>query len=129
MKVVDPPQAWIGVHGRAVLLITHSALRLLSAAELTAIVAHEVGHEYVDSDFRAAQATGNSSEHKRLELACDALAVAMLKDAGLAWEPLAPALEALAAYNLERFGTPLNQGNYPSTKERRKLIARVASIL
>ena len=129
VKVIDPAQAWVGLHGRAVLLITRSALRLLSAAELTAIVAHEVGHEYVYSEYGAAKAAGNSSELKRLELTCDALAVAMLKHPAFGWEPLAPAFEALARYNLEHFGTPLNNENYPPTKERRKLIDRVSRTL
>lgn len=83
--MIDPPQAWIRLYGRALLPITRSALRLLSEAELTAIVAHEVAHEYVDSEYRAARATGNSPELEPSEPTCDALAVAMLKHAGLEW--------------------------------------------
>lgn len=45
-KVIDVPQAFVGLHARSVLLISRPALRVLSGAELRALVAHEVGHEY-----------------------------------------------------------------------------------
>lgn len=47
IKVIAVPQAAIGLHGRAVLLISETALTLLGADELQAMVAHEIGHEYV----------------------------------------------------------------------------------
>ena len=41
------PFAFIGLHQRAVLLISDVALDLLETPELQASVAHEIGHEYV----------------------------------------------------------------------------------
>jgi hypothetical protein len=49
--VIDVPQAAIGLHARAVILITESALTLLDADELQALVLHEVGHEYVWTEW------------------------------------------------------------------------------
>src|SRR5947208_2994584 len=45
-KVVESPQARIAIHARFVVLITDTALRLLSEDQLQALVAHEIGHEY-----------------------------------------------------------------------------------
>ena len=46
IKVVHTREAVVGVQGRAVLLISENVLRMLSTAELQAVVAHELGHEY-----------------------------------------------------------------------------------
>src|SRR5262245_4157150 len=45
--VIDVPQAAVAIHERLVLLISRVALGLLSVDELQALVAHEIGHEYV----------------------------------------------------------------------------------
>ena len=42
---------------RSILLISRPALRLLSAAELQAVVAHELGHEYCGPEFEHLPAT------------------------------------------------------------------------
>ena len=49
IKVIAIPQAVIGIHARAVVLISDAALRLLKPDELQALVAHEIGHEYSGS--------------------------------------------------------------------------------
>ena len=46
IKVVDVPLARIGLYERTVLLISETALTLVEADELQALVAHEIGHEY-----------------------------------------------------------------------------------
>ena len=50
-KVIDLPQAGIVLYARSILLISRPALRLLSATELQAAVAHEAGHEYFWTEF------------------------------------------------------------------------------
>jgi hypothetical protein len=52
VRVITVPQAWTGLHDRAVLLISLPALTLLHVEELQALVAHEVGHEYVWKPYR-----------------------------------------------------------------------------
>jgi len=47
IKVIDVPQAWIGLYGRVVLLISRPALDLAEIEELKALAAHEIGHEYL----------------------------------------------------------------------------------
>lgn len=55
IKVIDVPQFVVGLHQRAVLLLSRTALRSLSASELQAMVAHEIGHDYFWSDYERAQ--------------------------------------------------------------------------
>src|SRR4051812_28697638 len=47
IKVIDVPQAAVGLYARAVILISEPTLTLLDADELLALVAHEIGHDYV----------------------------------------------------------------------------------
>ena len=51
IKVIELPQAYIGLHERAILLISRPALKVLSAQELQALVAHEVGHDFLWNEF------------------------------------------------------------------------------
>ena len=50
-KLIEVPQAVVALHHRTVLLISRAALELLSGAELQALVAHEVGHDYFWPEF------------------------------------------------------------------------------
>jgi Zn-dependent protease with chaperone function len=103
IKVIDVPQAWIGLVERAVILISQAALQPLSADELTAIVAHEVAHEYVTNQYAEAKRTRNAGRLRTLELICDALGVILLEQSGLSADPLARALKKLADYNRLHF--------------------------
>ena len=47
LKVVESAQARVAIHARFVLLVTNTALRLLNSSQLQALVAHEIGHDYV----------------------------------------------------------------------------------
>jgi predicted SprT family Zn-dependent metalloprotease len=44
----------VGLHARSVVLISQRALHLLNADVLQAVVAHEIGHEYVWDEYQAA---------------------------------------------------------------------------
>jgi Peptidase family M48 len=125
IKVIDVPQAWTGLVERTVIVISQSALQLLSADELTAIVAHEVAHEYVTNQYAEARRTRNAARLRTLELICDALAVILLEQSGLSADPLAPALKKLADYNGLHFGIFANELDYPTFEERRKVIVRI----
>ena len=61
IKVVDLPQAAIALHARAVLLISAPAIALLNAAELQAMAAHEIGHEYVWIEWNRARQRADRS--------------------------------------------------------------------
>jgi hypothetical protein len=57
VKVIHVVQAFIGLHARSVLLISERALDLLSAEELRAAVAHEIGHEYFWKEYQTAKSS------------------------------------------------------------------------
>lgn len=56
LRVIDVAEAWAGLHGRVVLLLSAPALNLLDAQELQALVAHEIGHEYLAAEYAEARA-------------------------------------------------------------------------
>ena len=53
--VVLRGEAFIGFYARTVLLITREALGLVNTHELQALVAHELGHDYVWDEFEEAR--------------------------------------------------------------------------
>lgn len=121
LKVVDVPQAAIGNYFRSAILISRSALSLLARDELEAVVAHEVGHEYVWAEYDGAVNRSDRKRVRELELVCDGIAVLMLRSAGLDETALIRALEKIIRFNT-RFGTAVNERAYPSLHERRKLV-------
>jgi hypothetical protein len=126
MKVVDVRQATTALYERAVVLISHGALRWLDAEELQALVAHEIGHEYVWTAYAAAESAGDSSRLRELELACDAVAVLTLSRLGIKPDRLFSALETIGRFNKDRFGVALNEKSYPSLTVRKALIKRMS---
>ena len=122
VKVISVPQAWTGLYGRAVLLISLPALRLVTSDELAALVAHEIGHEYVWQQFVDAKARRDTRRLRELELICDAIAVRMLVLLGRQPTRLQTAIEKTTRYNRERLGVPLNEGDYPSLNARKRLL-------
>jgi hypothetical protein len=129
LKVVDVRQAGTAIYERAVVLISHHALRLLDAEELQAVVAHEVGHEYIWAAYAAAESAGDSSRLRELELACDAVAILTLSRLGINPDRLFSALETIGRFNKKRFGTALNEKSYPSLTVRKALIKRMSGVL
>ncbi len=73
----DSPRAvlWMG----CVLILSDSLVALLSDAELTGIVAHELAHLYFMDEMAAAQKTNDERRMKVIELKCDAVAMVSLK--------------------------------------------------
>jgi len=122
VRIITVPQAWTGLYERAVVLISRPTLTLLSSEELQALVAHEIGHEYVWRQYADAKSHKNTKRLRELELVCDAIAVRTLAREGVSPERLQTAIEKVHWYNRERFGVALNEGSYPSIKERRQLI-------
>src|SRR5687768_188254 len=83
IKVIAVPQAAIGLHARAVILISEAALTLVDADELQALLAHEIGHEYVWSERERSFRLADRSRLKDLELMCDAIAIVTLHGLGM----------------------------------------------
>ncbi len=123
--MITVPQAWTGLYERAVLLISLPALTLVTADELQALVAHEIGHEYVWQQYADAKSRKDAKRLRELELVCDAIAVRTLVHEGVSPWLLQTANEKVWWYNRERLGVALDQDNYPSLKQRRELIRQM----
>jgi hypothetical protein len=74
LKVIDVDHAFVGLHPRTVVLASPPALSLFSDAEFAALVAHELGHEFVWSVHWDAMHRHDHHAMRELELRCDAIA-------------------------------------------------------
>jgi hypothetical protein len=101
-------------------------LTLLTSEELEALVVHEIGHEYVWQQYAEAKLRRNTRAVRELELMCDAIAIRTLARIGVPPGRLQTATEKIFWYNPERLGVALDQSNYPSFKERRRLIKQMS---
>ena len=82
-----------------------AALRLLDADELQALLAHELGHEYVWSKYKRRTALGEATHVKELELVCDGIAIVMLRELRIDASRLITAIEKLTRLT-SASGTP-----------------------
>jgi hypothetical protein len=119
VKAVEVPQAMVGLHARTVVLVSEPALNLLSADELRALIAHEIGHEYLWPEYERAAARADPARLKDLELLCDAIAIVTLEGLGLNPHRLMTGVEKMSRFNRDRFGIALNEKDYPTLAERR----------
>ena len=124
VQVIDVPQAWTGLHGRAVLLISLPALRLLHAEQLQALVAHEIAHEYWWDAWETARQRSDRIGMRSLEALCDAVAALTLTALGIPTDRLTSALGAVQQFNRSRFGIAANDADYPSLRERQAMVKR-----
>jgi hypothetical protein len=121
IRLIDVPQAAVAIHQRAVLLISRPALRNLSPAELQALVAHEIGHDYFWRDFEDKVARGDKNGLQELELRCDGIAVLTLVALQLDPVTLTDGLRNLARFN-DLIGATANADEYPSLGQRERFI-------
>ena len=126
-KIIDVPQAFIGLHGRSVLLISRPAMRLLSGAELRALVAHEVGHDYFWTDYQRAWFVVDHAALQELELRCDGIGLLTMVALGLDPAHLRVAARKIRRFN-EGLGAVANAGEYPDFEDRDRF-ARDLSLL
>jgi predicted Zn-dependent protease len=129
LTVIDVPQAFVGLHGRAVVLISEPALDLLDAGQLQALVAHEIGHEFFWMEYVRARRDDDRAGLRRLELMCDGIAIVTLMRAGIDPARLTSALERVIRYNRDRVGAALNEDHYPTIAERRTFNRRLVAWL
>lgn len=125
IKVIDVPQAFVGLHARAVVLISLHALRLLTEEELRAVVAHETGHEYVHAEYGRTMAAGRSERLQELELVCDIIAVVTLHAIGQKASSLVAGIEKLLLFERYHFGRDMEHPDYPSPLLRRSAVLRL----
>ena len=112
--------AFTGLHARSVLLISREALSLLNSDELVAIIAHELGHDYVWDEYEQARQHEENHRLQELELRCDGIAVIAMARLGVDSEHLVSALTKLSRHN-QRLGTP-NEARYAPLEQRARFI-------
>jgi membrane-associated phospholipid phosphatase len=125
--IIDVDPAFVGLHARAVILASAHALSLVNNEEFAAIVAHEVGHEYVWTDYTRAAARQDHGRIRELELRCDGIAVLTLRRLGLNPNRLITAFDMLTRYNEQRL-FDADWRDYPSRDELRAFVHAVAKL-
>ena len=125
--IIDVAPAFVGLHGRAVILVSTHALSLVSNEEFAALVAHEIGHEFVWGDYQTAVERRDYASIRELELRCDGIAVLTLRRLGIDPERLVRAVEMLTWYNEQRRLDPDRQ-EYVPRDDRRAFIRAVAKV-
>jgi hypothetical protein len=128
LKVVEAPQAKLSLHARFVVLITETALGVLSSAELQGVVAHEIGHEYVWQEYESAKKRRDSRRLRELELICDGIAVVTLARIGADSSNVIAALRLLYSSDYAR-GIAIDESGYPSLVDRRNFTMDVQAWL
>ena len=121
IKLIDVPQAVVAIHQRAVLVISRPTMRNISAEELQALVAHEIGHEYFWRDREDKFARGDKNGLQELELRCDGIAVLTLIALRLDPVTLTNGLRKLERLNAV-IGATANADEYPPLRQRERFI-------
>ena len=116
--------AFVGLHARTVLLISREALALFNTDELRAIVAHELGHDYMWDEYSEAREEGDNRRLQELELRCDGIAVITMSRMGVDSEHLVSAASKLFRHN-KRLGPP-NEAQYVPLDQRVRFIRALA---
>ena len=127
IKVIDIPQARIGLFKRSVILISENALALTDGEDLRALMAHELGHEYIWTEYQRASERGDHNRMKQLELMCDAIAIVILDRLGLDPSRLIRGVEKITRYNREFRGPMVDERGYPTRSERRAFARAVTA--
>lgn len=129
LKVLRAPTATAVFLAGAAVLITEPALKILTAPELQAVVAHELGHEYYWTRFELARQNHEYTELQELELRCDGIAVMTLEHLGLEPASLISAITKLNKYNAHP-GSPSSQNQtYVAFNERVAFIHRMIELV
>lgn len=120
IKVIGVKHLFVGLQGRAVLLISEPALNQLSTEELQATVAHELGHEYFWGELMEARQRKDRETMREIELRCDGVAVIALRRLGIDPAKLVSAISRIRLLNTRIVNT--DPFYHPATDERSRFI-------
>jgi len=127
IKVIGVKELFVGLQGRAVLLISEPALKLLPLEELQAAVAHELGHEYFWGELMEARQRKEHETMREIELRCDGIAVIALLRLGLDPAKLVSAISRMRLINTRIVSTdPLY---HPATDARSRFIHAMSELV
>jgi hypothetical protein len=127
VEIIDIDQAFVGLHARSIVLISRRALQLVSATELQALVAHEIGHEYFWNEYQRATKRNDRRALKDVELKCDGVAALTLAELGLNPRVLTSATLKLTRFN-EKLSATADSTSYPSPPERERFVLAVLAL-
>ena len=119
--------AFVGLHARTVLLVSREALARLEPQEVMALMAHEIGHDYVWDAYEHARRKNDVSTMQELDLRCDGIAVITMLRMGIPAERLVSGLSKLERYNTLTFLT--SDPRYAPLKQRIQFIRALARIV
>jgi Zn-dependent protease with chaperone function len=127
IRVIGVKHLFVGLQGRAVLLISAPALNQLSTEELQATVAHELGHEYFWGEFLEARQRKDRETMREIELRCDGIAAIALRRLGLDPTKLVSALGRMRMLNARIVNT--DSFYHPEPDERSRFISAMSELL
>jgi Zn-dependent protease with chaperone function len=127
IQITNQREAFVGFRGRAVLLISQPALSILSAEELQAVVAHELGHEYFWGEMMEAQQQKRYDVMRELELRSDGIAVIALHRLGVDPAHLLAAITRIRAFNARLVDT--DSLRHPLLTERAEFIRAMSELV
>jgi predicted Zn-dependent protease len=117
-KIIDVAPAYVGLSERAVIFVSPPALAMANKEEFAALVAHEIGHEYVWTDYQLALRRREYDRIRQLELQSDGIGVLTLRRLGVNPERLVRAVEMMTWYNEQR-NLAADRKEYVSRDDRR----------
>jgi len=125
-KVIRVGQAVVMLLAGAAVLISQEALDMLTAEELQAVVAHELGHEYFWNEYEQARQNKHNDKLQELELRCDGLAVITMSRLGL--DP-SHFISAISKLTKSHKGKLINGEFYASLDERIRFIREMVEMI
>ena len=126
LKVIRMGQAVVLFLAGAAVLISEEALDLLTAKELQAIIAHELGHGYFWNEWQQARLNKQYDKMQEIELRCDGMAVITMSHLGLDPSSFISAINKLTRSHK---GNLINADFYPSLEERIRFIREMIEIV
>jgi len=126
LKVIKMGQAVVLFLAGAAVLISEEAFDLLTAKELQAIIAHELGHGYFWNEWQQARLNKQYDKMQEIELRCDGMAVITMSHLGL--DP-AHIISAVNKLTKSHKGNLNNADFYPSLEERTRFIRAMIEIV
>lgn len=127
IRIINLREAFVGLRGRSVLLISEPALSILLPEELQAAVAHELGHEYFWRETLEAQRQKQYELLREIELRSDAIAVIALHRLGIDPGKLISAITKVRAFNMQLVS--LDSPQYPLLPERTGFIRAMSEFV
>ena len=128
IKMISVGHAFIGLHARAILLVSEDALEILTTEELQAATAHEMGHEYFWQEYELSREAGHNEAIREIEMRCDGIALITMRSLGLDASHLISQVVKMTRFN-EQLRATGSATRYPSLGERVEFIRAMTDLV